>query len=215
MDKPDMAWPDPLFAFAGCDLMNQKETTHFLRDGLFPIADKRNVAMNVVHHVGKPVRGDSKDKSQMADVDFQYLGFGSSEIQNSFRAVNTLTPLGASGVFRLTLSKRGERAGAKDTEGNPTRNLYLTHSSESICWLQTDKPEKPSFKLKYTEKHILDEMSVGSGDGVVALQKRLKDNTGMSSATFYRLWDDLKNLDKVKPDGSGGWIKTGKKEAPF
>jgi AAA domain/DnaB-like helicase N terminal domain len=212
VDKPDMAWSDPLFAFAGCDLTNQKDTTRFLRDGLFPIADKRGVAMNVVHHVSKPARGDSKDKSEMADVDYQYLGFGSSEIQNSFRAVNTLLPIAKTGIFKLVLSKRGERAGATDPEGKWTRTLHLTHSTEGICWLQTDPPEKPNKgagRLKYTPDHILDEMSIAHGVKAGIFQERLESEIGMSSATFYRIWDGLKKNSKIKPDGEGGWLKTG------
>jgi hypothetical protein len=143
IDRPDMAWIDPLFAFAGCDLLNPEKTGRFLREGLFPLAIKRGVAMNVVHHVGKPNR--DKDSSPIAEIDLQYLGFGTSEIQNAFRAVNILLPVsGEAGLFRLGLSKRGERAGALDAEGNWTRSLYLTHSKEGICWLQASEPEKPA-----------------------------------------------------------------------
>lgn len=215
-DKPDVVWPDPLFAFAGCDLMNAEKTGRFLREGLFPIAGKFNVAMNVVHHVGKPVRDKDSDSSHIAEIDFQYLGFGTSEIQNAFRAVNILVPVsGTPGLFRLVLSKRGERAGAKDTKGEWARSIYLRHSTEGICWLQSDKPEKQTAgaaKLKYSEQHILDAMSIVHGVSARAFQKSMKDETGMSEPTFYRLWDTLKSSRKIILDKEGKWIRKPKVE---
>ena len=140
IDRPDICWIDPLFAFSGCDLMNAEKTGRFLRGGLFTIADKRKVAFNVIHHAGKPLRGDDKANSApISEIDFQYLGFGTSEIQNAFRAVNVLMPMG-SGVYKLVLSKRGERAGAKGIEGEWTRTLFLQQGREGISWAQCEEP---------------------------------------------------------------------------
>ena len=214
INRPDMVWIDPLFAFSGCDLLNPERTGHFLRNGLFPLADRHRVALNVIHHIGKPVRDPSKsDNSGIADIDYQYLGFGTSEIQNSFRAVNILVPVGNTGVSKLVFSKRGERAGASDSEGRWTRSVYLQHSKEGICWLSAEQPERPiggSAKLKYSNEHILEEMSVANGVSVVELQKKLKDEAGMSSATFYRLWDGLKKAGQVTLEAEGKWIKKSK-----
>jgi hypothetical protein len=212
IDRPDFVWIDPLFAFAGCNLTDPAATGHFLRDGLMPIAAKRMVAVNVIHHVGKPVRDPQAKKSafNMAEIDFQYLGFGTSEVQNAFRAVNILVPVGNTGIFRLVLSKRGERAGAKDVSGEWCRSIYLEHSKTGICWLQCEKPDKETAgaaKLKYTENHILAQMSVAYGFGAGELQKKLKEETGMSSATFYRLWDGLKTAEKIRLNNEEKWIK--------
>jgi 5S rRNA maturation endonuclease (ribonuclease M5) len=212
MDRPDFIWIDPLFAFAGCDLTNAAATGRFIRDGLMPIADKRMVALNVIHHVGKPVRDPQAKKSafNMAEIDFQYLGFGTSEVQNAFRAVNILVPVGNTGIFRLVLSKRGERAGARDVSGEWCRSIYLEHSKTGICWLQCEKPDKETAgaaKLKYVETHILNQMSVAYGFGAGELQKKLKEETGMSAATFYRLWDGLKTAEKIRLNAEEKWIK--------
>jgi hypothetical protein len=214
IDRPDFVWIDPLFAFAGCDLTDPAATGHFLRDGLMPIAAKRMVAVNVIHHVGKPVRDPAAKKasSDMAEIDFQYLGFGTSEVQNAFRAVNILVPA-KDGMFRLVLSKRGERAGAKDTEGRWCRSIYLQHSKQGICWLQVEAPEKPTANkaaLKYSEEDILDEMSMVKGWAAKALQAHMKDDCGMSEKTFYRLWKDLKTDGKIRLDADENWIKNPK-----
>ena len=140
-ENPDLVWIDPLFAFAGCDLLDPEKTGRFLREGLFPIAARRNVALQVVHHVGKPARGKKANDAEIAEIDYQYLGFGTSEIQNAFRGVNILVPITGTHTFKLVLSKRGERAGAKDAEGGFTQTLFLEHSKAGIRWLQANKPD--------------------------------------------------------------------------
>src|SRR5262249_26833152 len=198
-------WIDPLFAFAGCDLLNAEKTGRFLREGLFPIAVKCNVCLQVIHHVGKPNRDD---KDHRTDIDFQYLGFGTSEIQNAFRAINILIPVPKTDVFRLILSKRGERAGGHTPDGEWTRNIYLQHSREGICWLQCDKPaeEEPAKgrPIKYTKEQILEYMTL---DGVrtSTLCKHVRRETGMSQKTFYRLWLDLKEAGKIRVDQEELW----------
>ena len=201
----DICWIDPLFAFAGCDLMHSEKTGRFLREGLFPIAVKRNVSMQVMHHIGKPVRGDSKDTAAMSDIDHQYLGFGTSEIQNAFRAVNILLPVAKSHVYKLVLSKRGERAGAKDVEGQWTQTLFLEHSKQGICWLQCEEPDKTSTSTHKPE-HVLEHMNTGIGYRATDLQKHIAAETGMSKATFYRI-SELKQEGQITCDSENLWFK--------
>lgn len=215
--KTDLLWIDPLFAYAGCDLMNAKDTGLFLREGLFPLAAKHGVSIQVAHHLGKHIR-DPQTKEQLSDADMQFLGFGTSEIQNAFRAVNILIPERESNLFKLSFSKRGERAKAKHPDGEFARNIYLKHSSEGICWLQVDpvdienkRSEKGQFQNRFTAKDILEEMSVVGGIKTTKLQKLLADERGMSKATFYRLFDELKHDRKVKITDAG-WLRTGKAE---
>ncbi len=207
VDRPDIAWIDPLFAFAGCDLMNAKETGRFLREGLFAIADKRKVALNVIHHAGKPSRENGSEPT--SEIDFQYLGFGTSEIQNAFRAVNVLVPVSA-GIFRLILSKRGDRARAKDVEGNWTRQLFLQQGKEGITWTQCEAPEpdsKPGTQ-KFSTKDVLSELSVVHPVTTKIIQQRLYQEKNMSRATFYRLLGELQKDEKVIQT-SEGWTRKG------
>jgi Replicative DNA helicase len=208
----DIVWIDPLFAFAGCDLLNPEKTGRFLREGLFPIAVKRNIALQVLHHVGKPVRDSDESVTAMSEIDYQYLGFGTSEIQNAFRAVNVIVPISGTPVYKLVLSKRGERAGAKDITGEWTRTLYLEHSREGICWLQTDEPGEqgkgrpPTFKVN----DVLDWMSVTHPIKTGALCRRMHDELNMSRATFFRLFDEgKKNGSIVQHESEDGWLRKG------
>lgn len=203
--KTDLVWIDPLFAYAGCDLMNAKETGLFLREGLFPLALKHGVSVQVAHHV--PKRITNPGETSGAEIDFQFLGFGTSEIQNAFRAVNIIVPVpNEINRYKLVLSKRGERAGARDVEDKFTRALYLSHCDTGICWLQADEPETEKKSMRYNENHIKDVLSVAKGWKTAALQKHLAGEIGMSKATFYRLWEQLKNDGKVKCS-EGLWFK--------
>lgn len=207
--RPAIVWIDPLFSFAGCDLIDAEHTGRFLREWLFPLFTKFSCCGCVIHHVGKPPR--AQQSSTVATIDEQYLSFGSSEIQNAFRAVNVIKPptQDAPGVFRLILSKRGERAKAKDTEGNFTSTIFLKHSWPHICWQQVAEPEKEEKKgaaTKYEGKDILEQMSVLEGKPIGELQAFVSEQTGMSRAAFYRLWKELREAGKVRVDSDRNWF---------
>ena len=220
IDRPDMVWIDPLFAFAGCDLINSEKTGKFLREGLFPIFVKRKTCGMVLHHIGKPVR-DNKEQTKMAAIDYQYLGFGTSEIQNSFRAVNILVPVKGTSTFKLVFSKRGERAGAKDMDGSWTREVFLEHSApaDGICWLQTEEPEEENSKggrpTKFSASMVLDQMSVVHPVKTDTLRQRLYRDENMSRATFFEIWKQLRKDEKVVWL-EDGWVRKGlkKREEP-
>jgi hypothetical protein len=226
LHKPDLVWIDPLFAFAGCDLMNAKDVGLFLREGVIAAAVRHGVCIHIVHHVGKPDR-DNDAKHNWNELDFQYLGFGSSEIQNAFRAVNVLLPVaGHQGIFRLILSKRGSRAGAKTPDDELTTSVYLTHSKEGIYWVQTEKPDLLArirgqgkdhlFQAKFSADDVLSQMSVTHPSKTAMLQKHMKAETGMSEKTFYRIWADLKTKQRIQTNSDGEWVKrsasTGERE---
>jgi hypothetical protein len=207
--RPDLVWIDPLFAFAGCDLMNAEKTGYFLREGLFPLFTKFECSGNIIHHIAKPPKEEKADKPV---IDYQYSAFGSSEIQNAFRAVNTLHPISFSEqIYKLVFSKRGRRARAKTLDGSLTSQIYVQQSDDpnAIYWTQVDEPEKPEKKgaLKYTDEHILGHMSVATGWKTTKLQKHVRDETGMSSAQFYRIWPELQKAEKIRVNSEGEWFK--------
>jgi hypothetical protein len=208
---PDLVWIDPLFAFAGCDLMNAEKTGYFLREGLFPLFVKFGCCGNIVHHIAKPPREEKADKPT---IDYQYSAFGSSEIQNAFRAVNTLQPISfAEQIFKLVFSKRGGRARAKNLQGRATTQIYIQQSEDpgTMFWTQVDAPEKPDKKqgaaLKYSDQNVLEYMSIATGWKISKLQRHVREQCGMASSTFYLLWDKLKKDSKIRVDKDGEWFK--------
>lgn len=208
----DIVWIDPLFAFAGCDLMNSEKTGRFLRNGLFPIAWKRNVILQVLHHVGKPVRAENQNVASMSDIEYQYLAIGTSEIQNSFRAVNVMMPTPKPGVYKLVLSKRGDRAGAKDHEGKWTTTLFIQQAKEGkLCWALAKEPaeqeQKPRGRqAKYNDTHVLKYMHDDKPMKAGKLQRLCRED-GMSERTFWRLWEKLDDEGSIK-EIETGWVPT-------
>jgi hypothetical protein len=211
--RPDIVWIDPLFAFAGCDLIDSVAVGKFLREGLFPVFRKYNCCGNVVHHVGKPARAQNANVPVTA-IDEQYLSFGSSEIQNAFRAINVLKPpvKGAAGIYRLVLSKRGERSGARSPSGELTRDVFLKQSFPNICWVQVDEPDEEDSKgagdaqPKFTAQDILDQMAIGVGWETAKLRKHLYDELDVKRRTFYRRFKELSDSGKIICQ-DGKWYK--------
>lgn len=208
--RPAILWLDPLFSFAGCDLIDAEKTGRFLREGLFPLFTKFSCHGAVIHHVGKPAR--AQQAPTLSAIDEQYLSFGSSEIQNAFRAVNVIKPptQDAPGVFKLVLSKRGPRAQAKDPDGQFTTSIYLKHSYPNICWQQVEEPEKPKkggAAIKYETSDVLEEMSTVHGMTTDEVLNHMKKECGMSARSFYRLWKDLKESSQIKVDSEGKWTR--------
>jgi hypothetical protein len=211
LHRPNLVFVDPLFAFAGCDLIDAPQMSAFLREGLIPLAVRNNVGVHVVHHIGKPAR-DNNAKQSWSELDYQYLAFGSSEIQNAFRGVNVLLPVsGHEGVFRLILSKRGSRAGALDIDGERTTTLYIQRAKTGIFWSQIYKPDPVGmatrFKAEYNDTQILEHMSDTEGAKTSELQKRVSEESGMSRRKFYEMWAELKLAGKIKEDFAGLWLK--------
>jgi uncharacterized membrane protein len=50
-------------------------------------------------------------------------------------------------------------------------------------------------------------MSITNGWKASALQKHMREETGMSEKTFYRLWADLKEKGLIKLDSENEWIR--------
>src|SRR5262249_36123435 len=127
---------------------------------------------------------------------------------NAFRAINVIVPdKKASGLYRLTFSKRGERAGAKTPDGKFTQSVYLEHSREGLCWLQVPEPtEKPvGRQAKFSQEDVLGLMDFDTPKSASTLQEALYKSDDMSRRTFFNLWDQLKKDGQIKQK-NGGWI---------
>ena len=138
--KPDIVWVDPLLAFFGEDISNQKACSQFLRNWINPILEATGVVLMLMHHTNKPA-ADSKAKSGWTRNDYSYAGTGSAELTNWARAVIVLRQHDDD-TFRLAFTKRGKRAGAVDMDGGISQDIFLEHAKEGIAWNQVSEPEK-------------------------------------------------------------------------
>jgi hypothetical protein len=139
--RADIVWVDPLLGFAGVDLSDQEQASHFLRHIIQPILSETGVMLFSIHHTTKPAKPSEKG-GPVTLSDLSYAGAGSAELANWHRAVMVLqkdaTPEGEQeqATYTLRLAKRGGRAGVKDAHGDFTRSIRLRHSKKPgvIAW---------------------------------------------------------------------------------
>lgn len=135
----DLVFVDPLLGFAGIDIADQEQASHFLRHILQPVLTETGVILFSIHHTIKP---KPKSEQPSATSDLSYLGAGSAELANWHRAAMVLqrdaTPEGEQEqpYYTLRLAKRGQRAGLKDENGDYTTIIPLRHAKEAgvIRW---------------------------------------------------------------------------------
>lgn len=146
----DLLWVDPLLAYAGINIADQEQASHFLRHILQPVLQETGVILVALHHTTKPK--SAKDAAPNDIDSLAYAGGGSAEFANWFRSVAVLQKTPDSGDlphYDLRLAKRGGRAGVKDpSTGEYTRSIPLRHSRERgvVCWERrtTDLPPPPN-----------------------------------------------------------------------
>lgn len=136
-DKPDLVIVDPLLAFAGININDQKECTWFTRQGLNPILKYTDTAMICAHHTGKPKT--AKETAGLSKNDLAYAMIGSSDLTNWARGVINVRPV-TDDVFELIFAKRGKRAVAKKPNGEPALSIWIRHAATGITWEQIDEP---------------------------------------------------------------------------
>ena len=144
----DLIIVNPLLAFFGGNLSSQESVTPFLRgpEGLDSvIKDPRlRCALLFVHHTGKPA-SPSQVPNFGTNEYAQYVGFGSSDIQNYVRAILNIVPVrGKKGVYNLKAAKRGERLNWP--EGDMKTIRHAQQGPDFMFWLEgeSDPGDQPS-----------------------------------------------------------------------
>jgi hypothetical protein len=132
----DLVLIDPLFAFAACDLVNQAELSHFLRELFQPFLIEHRIGGILVHHTNKPQA--AKPGTGPRSGDHAYSGSGHNELANWPRFVASVRNLGSRTVFELRIGKRWQRAGICDTTGGAIDNLLIQHGKSGIYWQSAD-----------------------------------------------------------------------------
>jgi hypothetical protein len=138
----DLLFLDPLFAYIGDNISDQRACSTFLRNGINPVLAKHGCGLVLVHHVNKPPTGVEKRQWQAGD--FAYLGSGSAELANWARAVIGLRSIGSHRVFQFVLGKRGKRAGILNAEGEPAFDFYIKHADAGILWERATTDDMPA-----------------------------------------------------------------------
>jgi hypothetical protein len=219
--RADLVYVDPLIRFAGIEVGRQDQVTQFLNNHLDPVLARTGVVMIGAHHTGKP-KGKQENRGQTI-YDMAYSGIGSSELVNWARAIIIVEAV-EEGIFRMILSKRGNRAFASHPDGTPSTIIYLKHAFPRIYWEQTDPPEpktkdgKPAGrKSKIQEvatsnlyEFLLGCKSDGEGKNEVAVRLEAylaKLRVDVSPSTSKRIVAELVANGKLKKTDSGLYLK--------
>jgi hypothetical protein len=203
--KPDVLVIDPLFAYLGDSVNEQRAVSAFLRNGLNPILQEHGCGLILVHHTNKPKTGKEKPDWQAGDL--AYLGSGTSELANWARAVINFRSIGSHSVFEIVLPKRGRRAGLVNDEGEPVYSFHVKHSAMGICWELATEDDLPSEggtgRHAVTIKDVLAEF----GDGCVLqynkLVTALVENHGVSDRTAKKAIARAKGEGAIRKTPSG------------
>jgi hypothetical protein len=141
--RADIVFVDPLLSFAGIDVSDQEQASKFLRHDLAPILLETGAVLVAMHHTGKPRAASDKEGQTVADL--AYAGLGSSEFTNYFREVAVLFRCqGEEPIYKFGLTKRRNRSGLKDAEGQFKGEIHIRHAAEKgvIRWEYSQPPSQ-------------------------------------------------------------------------
>jgi RecA-family ATPase len=123
---PDVLVIDPLIAFIGCDLVDQKAVTQFLRKQLKPILMKHKCGCIAVHHARKDKGGPAIDQA-IGAMEFAAFFRGMIHLgvrEDRYREVT------------LKVVKRQTKLGWKDGLGNSTDAKYLLKGEDGVYFTE-------------------------------------------------------------------------------
>lgn len=134
--KPDVLVLDPLLAFMGCDMVDQKAVTEFLRGNLQPILMKHNCGCIAVHHKRKGKKGDGPDIDQsLGSMEFAAFARGIISLDASEKRPQELT---------VRVPKRHRQLGWLKENGELTDEKYLMKGEDGVYFTEVagfDLPE--------------------------------------------------------------------------
>ncbi len=209
--KPDLVWFDPLLAYIGDDVNQQKICSRFFRNWLNPIAESTGIIWCVIHHTPKPK--NKQDREALIGGDLAYAGAGSAEIANWARAMVLIREV-EEDLYELKLPKRGRRSGLKapadytDFEPELVRaagnspSVYLMHSKVGQAWEYADRMPESAEPRKAGRKPVaaaafLAHVSLYDKAKPIAENHRIATEKGlkMPRSTFNALWGRWMNGD--------------------
>ena len=183
--RPNLLRLDPLLAYLGDDVNDQRATAAFLRAGLNPLLEQFNCAAIINHHTPKVV---NRDTSGWRASDWMYSGAGSADLTNWCRAALVIDPTYAPHVFRFIAAKRGGRVGWRDEEDGSTiyERMFRHETTGGLCWheataadLAEVESNKQKRKRKPPPKTKEDFMTLVPSEGAISknmLMSRAQDN---------------------------------------
>lgn len=144
-ESPDYLILDPALAYIGGDNSKGQDVSIFLREQITPMIHRFNIGIMIVHHTNKP----REENGKPLPSDAAYLATGSAEWANWPRAIIALQATRDRESFKLTLAKRGGRAGWTNSKGEKVYEKNIQHSSlpGCICWEEAPMSVLPASEV--------------------------------------------------------------------
>jgi hypothetical protein len=151
--RPDLLWINPLSAFFGSDLKDQKESAGFFRQGLNPLMTKFRFTTFCIHHIPKP----TKERSEWSGSTLAYAGSGSADIPNWSRETLVLREV-KPGLFEMVATKRWRHLGWRTADGLPTQVRHIAHGRNGDqVWRDADSGTLEEFgAVPYSDSKLLE-----------------------------------------------------------
>jgi hypothetical protein len=186
-ERPDLLWINPLSAYFGADLNDQRAVAWFCRNKMNPMLAEFGCALMVIHHTTKP----SKEQRERKGGELAYAGSGSSDLANWAREVIVLQEQ-APGVCRLACTKRWRKLKWTDPDGNLVNYKTITHGLNGFqYWRLADAKDLESAGIQpYSEAAMLE---------LVPLEGIDKAELKRAAAAQFRLSERqiATNIDKL------------------
>jgi hypothetical protein len=137
----DLVIINPLSAYHGGDLRDDKMNNHFLRVQLSGLMNKHQCAMLVIHHTTKT---SYMSLEEYQWFDWMYNMAGGSALTNWARAILIIVPTPVQGTYKFIAAKRGEKLGWQD------RTQWWCHSVENgkFLWIPATQAQIDAAKVK-------------------------------------------------------------------
>jgi AAA domain len=194
-EKPDLIRIDPLSAFIGGNINDAEEVAEFLYQHLKPLLIRYDCGAVLVHHTGKPSRGDRKSRPD----DYIYDGMGSSILSNFVRAGLNIESTPERGAYRFRITKRFSGHGWTDPVGNTVHEKWYKHGDNFWVWEPCDPVLKKAEKKTYSTEHVLMEIPLSPKEGIYLseLKNRLREKQAMTDRSIKGLIDQLLDEGRI------------------
>ncbi len=159
----DILLIDPVTGFFGEEVKDSRATNKFLREGIQPLLIKHNCGLILILHTPKT---NHRDTSEWKDHDWMYAGAGAADWSNFARAILIIEPK-TYPVFEFRATKRRQRIGWADTNGNPVSIQYWAHTPQSgtIFWEPATAGQSETAQVK--EKSRYDILALVPEEGTI------------------------------------------------
>jgi len=153
-EKTDLLIINPLSAYHGGDIVQNRDNTIFFYSHLIPLLDQFKIAALALHHKGKPKQKVGGKPQETEDLyhDVMYDLLGGSIITNAARGILIISPIKNSKQFKFIIAKRFAESGWE------TQLQYFKWHDDRAVRLWVPCPAVEAEQAKKTPSKTIEEL---------------------------------------------------------